>query len=259
MRNSGFLLAAMSNLKFFLAASFLLFAPFSIPAQSQMNDSERQLFDALNRERASQSLPALQWDDKLAKAARLHANRMAFYNVIEHQLSGEPALEVRLAEAGARFGSIAENIAVGPNPTVIHAGWMDSPGHRANILNSNLTAVGIAAVRGRGGLFAVEDFSQSVTVLSLEQQEKNVAALLTAMGWRVAEERNEARKTCASDGLAGTGARSMIRFETSDLSKLPEDVEKKIRSRPNHEAAVGACHANSAPGFAKYRIAVLFF
>jgi uncharacterized protein YkwD len=185
----------MRNFKFPMAGVFLLFTPFSVVAQSQMNDSERQLFEALNRERTSQALPALHWDEALAKAALLHARRMAFYNIVEHQLSGEPGLEARLTQAGARFGAIAENIAVGPNPESIHNGWMRSPGHRASILNPQLTAVGIAAARGPGGLFAVQDFAQAVAILSVAQQEKNVASLLAGMGWGVIDATDEDRKT----------------------------------------------------------------
>jgi len=229
-------------------------------AQLQRNDSERQLFEALNGERTAHGLSALQWDNALFKAARHHALLMLNLNRLEHQLPSESNLEGRLAEAGARFSAIAENIAIGPNPWIIHAGWMDSPGHRKNILDPRLTSVGIAAVRGPGGLFAVQDFSQSVPDLSVEQQEQKVVSLLTAQGFRSANATDGARKTCETDaGFAGTSAKSMIRFEVTDLNKLPEDLERKIRNGPYSKAAVGACHANGAAGFTRYRIAVLFF
>jgi hypothetical protein len=51
----------------------------------------------------------------------------------------------------------------------------------------------------------------------------------------------------------------MIRFEVTDLNKLPEEIERKIRTRPYSKVAVGACHTNAASGFTRYRIAVLFF
>jgi hypothetical protein len=249
----------MRNSKFLLAA-FLFFACMSANAQLQTNDSERQLFEALNRERATQGLGALQWDNALFKAARHHALLMLNLNRLEHQLPSESSLERRLSEAGARFAAIAENIAIGPNPRTIHAGWMDSPGHRNNILDPRLTSVGIAAVRGPGGLFAVQDFSQSVPDLSVAQQEQQVVSLLTAQGFRSASATDGARKTCETDaGLAGTGAKKMIRFETADLNKLPEDLERKIRSEPFNKAAVGACRTSGAAGFTRYRIAVLFF
>ncbi len=226
----------------------------------QRNDSERQLFESLNRERTAQGLSTLQWDNALFKAARHHALLMLNLNMLEHQLPNEPGLEARLAEAGARFSVIAENIAVGPNPETIHKGWMNSSGHRKNILDPRLTSVGIAAVRGPGGLFAVQDFSQVVPELSVEEQEKKVASMLTAQGFHLSNATDSARKTCETDaGLAGTSAKSMIRFEVADLNKLPEEIERKIRSGASGKVAVGACHANGAPGFTRYRIAVLFF
>ena len=250
----------MRNSKFLLAAAFLFFFSTRAHAQLQRNDSERQLFEALNRERTSQGLSALQWDNALFKAARHHALLMANLNMLEHQLPSESNLEGRLAEAGARFSVIAENIAIGPNPQIIHAGWMNSPGHRKNILNPRLTSVGIAAVHGPGGLFAVQDFSQFVPDLSVEEQEQKVVSLLSAEGFRSANATDGARKTCETDaGFAGTSARAMIRFEAADLNKLPEDIERKIRNEPYSKAAVGACRANAAAGFARYRIAVLFF
>ena len=247
-------------MRFLLAAAFLFFSSTRADAQLQRNDSERQLFEALNSERVAQGLSALRWDAALFKAARLHALRMADLNMLEHQLPSESNLEERLAEAGAHFSVIAENIAVGANPQSIHQGWMDSPGHRKNILDPRLTSVGIAAVHGPGGLFAVQDFSHVVPELSVEQQEEKVISLLAAQGFHMSGATEAARKTCASDGgFAGSSARAMVRFEVSDLSKLPEDVEKKMRSGPYSRAAVGACRANAAGGFTRYRIAVLFF
>jgi hypothetical protein len=250
----------MRNSKFLLAAAFLFFFSARANAQLQRNDSERQLFDSLNRERTAHGLSALQWDDTLFKAARQHALRMADLNILEHQLPNEPNLEGRLTEAGARFSVIAENIAVGPNPQTIHTGWMDSPGHRKNILDPRLTSVGIAAVRGTGGLFAVQDFSHFVPQLTVEEQEQKVISLLTARGFRSIDAKEGARKTCETEvGFSGTSARAMVRFEVADLNKLPEEIERKIRSEPFGKVAVGACRANRAAGFTQYRIAVLFF
>src|SRR5260370_14390340 len=137
---------------------------------------------------------------------------------------------------------------------------MDSHGHRKNILDPRLTSVGMAAVRGSGGLFAVQDFSQLVPELSVEEQEKKVASLLAAQGFHLSDATEDARKTCVSGAvLADTSAKSMIRFEVSDLNQLPEEIELKIRNRPYGKVAVGGCRANPAPGFTRYRIAVLFF
>jgi hypothetical protein len=250
----------MRNSKFLLAAALLFFYSTHANAQLQRNDSELQLFESLNRERTAHGLSALQWDDTLFKAARQHALGMADLNILEHQLPNEPNLEGRLTEAGARFSVIAENIAVGSNPQTIHAGWMDSPGHRKNMLDPRLNSVGIAAVRGTGGLFAVQDFSQIVPQLSVEEQEQKVVSFLTARGFLLTNAKDGARKTCETDaGFSGTSARAMVRFEVADLNKLPEEIERKIRRQPFGRVAVGACRANKPAGFTQYRIAVLFF
>jgi hypothetical protein len=254
MREARILLAAI------LLAILVIPAP-SASAQ-EISENERALFDAANRERAERSLPALHWDESLAAAARKHARRMAFYNVLEHQLSGEPDLKERLTDAGARFSMIAENIAVAPNSQTIHKGWMNSPGHRRNILDPNLTAVGIAAVRGNGGLFAVQDFSLPVPVLNMEQQEQKVISLLVAAGIRRVTASDDARKTCDLErGVSVEGNRSVqaMRFEASDLSKLPASVEKNLRVLSFQKAEVGACRTNGSSGFAHYRVAILLF
>jgi uncharacterized protein YkwD len=277
MRNFKFLLAPAGNSEFYfpaaartlnflfaaafpLAAGFLLLFSPNAYAQLQRNDSERQLFESVNRERTAQGFAPLHWDNNLFKAARKHALLMLNLNMLEHQLPNEPGLEARLAEAGARFAVIAENIAIGPDPQTIHNGWMNSPGHRKNMLDPRLTSVGIAVVRGPGGLFAVQDFSQFVPEMSVEEQEQKVISLLTAKGLRLADATSDARKTCEKDsGVSGTSAKSMMRFEASDLNNLPEEVEQRIHSGPIGKVAVGACHPKGTSGFSRYRIAVLFF
>lgn len=254
MKNPALLLAA---------ATFVFFVAASASAQSQTpprNESERELFELLNQERVANHLPELKWDDALFKAARKHALLMLDLNIMEHQLPGEQGLEERITAAGARFTYIAENIALGKDAATMHNGWMHSPGHRANILSARVTSVGIAVVRGSAGLFAVQDFAESFANESLEQQEKQVASLLTAKGLRVSGAAEDARRAC--DGLAGMPAgRSgvLIRFETGNLSEIPPDLDKKIRGEPYRNVSVGACRTREAAGFARYKIALLFF
>jgi uncharacterized protein YkwD len=166
-----------------------------VHAQAKTSNAERALFDAANRERAAQGLAQLRWDDALANAARQHVLLMAERNTLSHQFPGEAALQDRARLSGARFTEIAENVAEGPSAEVIHSSWMHSPPHRANLLDPELTAVGIAVVggasrdgAGRGGvgmLFAVEDFSQSVASLNIVEQERQVGAELAARGLQV--------------------------------------------------------------------------
>ena len=243
-----------------LAVIALLITSYSVYAQAEVPSAERNLFDALNRERTAQGLPALQWDESLAAAARQHAARMAQQNVLSHQLPGEAPVQDRATRAGARFSLIAENIAVAPNPAIIHSAWMQSPHHRENILDPQLTEVGIAVIKGGDGLFAVQDFSQAVANLNLNQQEHQVLADLNARGLRATQVTSDARKTCQLErGFAGTRPLSVVRFETADLSKLPSDLEQKLRTGRYHSAAVGACPGGGDSGFARFRIAVVLY
>lgn len=243
------------------AIEILLFVVASAGAQTQIpprNESERELFELLNRDRVANHLPELKWDDALFKAARKHALLMLDLNIMEHQLPGEPGLEERLTNAGARFTYIAENIASGRDSASIHNGWMDSPGHRANILSPRATAVGIAVVRGTSGLFAVQDFSRAFENESLEQQEKQVASLLAAEGLHVTGAPDDARASCdGSVHLPHSGA--LIRFETGSLSEIPPELKKKLHHEPFQNVSVGACRTPEAAGFARYKIALLFF
>jgi uncharacterized protein YkwD len=238
----------------------LLITTYSVHAQSEVVPAERTLFDALNRERTAQGLPALRWDEALASAAREHAVRMAQRNVLSHQLPGEPAVQDRATRAGARFSLIAENIAVAPTPATIHSAWMQSPHHRENILDPELNVVGIAVIKGADGLFAVQDFSQAVANLNFSQQEQAIIADLNARGLRGAQVTNDARKTCDMvRGFAGSRPLSVVRFESANLSKLPDNLEQKLRSGRFHAAAVGACQGGGSAGFTRFRIAVVLY
>ena len=205
-------------------------------------------------------MQSLKWDDALAAAAREHNQLMVRENVLSHQLPGEPSLEQRVAQAGAKYAMVAENVAIGPNPEEIHDGWMHSPGHKRNILNAQLTAIGIAVTRGTNGLFAVQDFSRQVANLSLAQQEEKAASLLRATELVAVDVNGDARKTCGMDsGYTGASVLYIIRFEVTDLDKLPDELLQKIRSRKYRKAAVGACQGDDAGGFTRYRIAVLLY
>jgi len=221
---------------------------------------EQALFDNANRERSKEDLPPLKWNTLLASAARQHAEIMAQHSAISHQFPGEPALVQRIAAVGARFSTVAENVAAGQDTDDIHYGWMHSPGHRANILDPKLTALGVAVVEARGRLFAVQDFSLAVAELNFDEQEKQVSALLKARGLVSVGQTEDARKECANQGVpVGNRAMSIVRFEAPDLGKLPEGLERKLHNQEVHRAEVGACAPVQEMNFPVYRIAVVLY
>ncbi len=227
-------------------------------SSSSPSADEKFLLDSANRERAEAGQQPLKWDYALAAAARQHALVMARQNLLLHQCLGERPLDQRAAQAGAKFSMIAENIAVGPNAEMIHDGWMHSTGHRKNILNADITAIGIAVTKGAGGLFAVQDFSRPVEDLSLAQQEEKLISLLKQFGMQLVNATEDARKTCSMErSFVGAPVSYVLRFEVADLNTLPDDLLKKIKSRAYRRAAVGACRGGDTGSFTRYRLAVL--
>jgi hypothetical protein len=223
--------------------------------------AERFLLSAANQDRASHQLPPLRLDEHLSLAARLHAYEMAKRGTISHQFDGEQDLATRAADSGAHFSLVTENVAEAPNSADIHDLWMHSAGHRANLLDPNVDAVGIAVVWSRGEFYAVEDFAHVIQKLTLAEQEVEVSQMLGQMGLAVAPPSEDARQTCQlSSGYAG--ARKpwfVMRYTSSDLHRLPEELKTRIASGKYREAAVGACVPERQSPFTSYSLAVLLF
>jgi len=238
----------------------LLLTPTLFAAHPQNSAADQTLLNAANHERAAAGLHPLQWDSALAAAAHKHALRMAQANQLSHQFPGEPPMQDRARQAGARFSMIAENVAQGPTVSGIHTQWMNSPPHRANILDPDLNAIGISVVQSGNMLFAVEDFSVSVPTLSLEQQEQEVASHLSGHDLHLTTSSADARRTCEMDrGWSGPRPASVLRYEMSDLGNLPEEVLQKVDSGKFHSAAIGACKSDATSEFSRFRVAILLF
>jgi hypothetical protein len=227
--------------------------------------AEQYLLAAANQERAARNLPLVHRDSNLARAAAQHAQAMAGHGSISHQFSGEPELSSRIAAMGVAFSLVSENVAEASSAVLIHDMWMHSPGHRANLLDPAVDAVGIRVIERNGELYAVEDFARTVPSLGLEQQESAIGALITQPG-RVAlnatpGDISSARQTCAmSSGFSGSHTPGFVmRFTSSNLTQLPTELKSLLASGRYRQAAVGACAGNSTGSFASYNIAVLLY
>ena len=257
-------------------AAFLLAAALVAVAHAQQRDrtpqlaKAEQLFALANQTRAQEGRGRLVWDQALADAAMKHCMRMAAEGPISHRYSGEPDLTARAGEAGAHFSLIEENIAVGSYPASIHQAWLNSPGHRANLLNADIDRVGIAVVAAQGVLFAVADYARAVPVLSPSEVESTVARLVRARGIPVRRDAAKARAACRLDhGLPPPSAGSdfhndmphfVMRWQDSNLDQLPSRLLESIASGQYRQAEVGSCPARDAEGaFTVYRVAVLLY
>jgi hypothetical protein len=207
-------------------------------------------------------LRPLRWDPSLFQAAVYHAQEMAERESISHQYDDEPDLTARGEGAGARFSEIAENVAEAPSAIMIHEAWMNSPHHRANLLDPKVDSVGISVVSRNGQLYAVEDFDRSVVKLSVEQQESAVQELVASTGSvKVRPTSDEARRTCAMEsGYAGSRQPWFtVRYTSADLTRLPSMLQQRLASGKYSEAEVGACAAQDTQNFSAYSIAVMLY
>jgi hypothetical protein len=229
--------------------------------------AEQYLVAAANQERAALGLGELHWDKSLARAASGHARVMAAHGSISHQFAGEPELTARGASAGVHFSVISENVAEAPSAVTIHTMWMHSEGHRKNLLDSSVDAVGISVIERGGELYAVEDFAKTVRAMSFEEQEAAVASLVLRPGLRVLNAEGDpevteaARKTCSmSSGFAGQRKPYFVmRYTAGSLTALPEQLTTRIATGKYREAVVGACKTGDSGPFTSYNIAVLLY
>jgi uncharacterized protein YkwD len=133
------------------------------PASVSKRTVVRATLCVLNAQRARVGARPLRLNRRLSRAARRHARDMARRNYFSHNSLGGASFVDRIRRAGylrrARAWTVGENLAWGTgrraSPRAILSGWMNSPGHRANILNGSFREIGIGLARGapirRGG------------------------------------------------------------------------------------------------------------
>ena len=132
------------------------------PPEATLTESQRQeqrVVELTNKERATAGCPALVANDQLATSARGHSADMAAQNYFDHKSQDGRTFVDRIKAAGyPRPG--AENIAAGqPTPEAVMDGWMTSPGHKANILNCGLKALGVGVAKGGSyGVYWTQNF-----------------------------------------------------------------------------------------------------
>ena len=228
-------------------------------------DAAEQLLAMANQSRAREGAPPLVWDAALAAAARKHCQRMVAEGPISHRYGGEPELSERASMDGAHFSLIEENIAVGSYAAEIHEGWMNSPGHRRNLLNPEVDRVGISVMMRGRQMYAVADYSKGVAVLSRTQIEAKVAGLVHTRGLAIRTDPRDARAACELDrGLPSTMTGNhpgfIMRWQSADLGQLPQQLVQRMGSREYRLASVGACTPQGdQTEFTQYRVAVLLY
>ncbi len=106
--------------------------------------NENKVLELVNAERAKQGLKALQMDESLRNVARLKSQDMSKNKYFSHTSPTYGSPFDMLKKFGVSYKSAGENIAQGyKTPEAVVTGWMNSSGHRANILNAKFTHLGV--------------------------------------------------------------------------------------------------------------------
>ena len=131
-----------------------------VPGYAQHAQSvEQRIFQAINQVRQENKLPPLKWNAKIADVPRSHSMRMATKRFFSHEDPKFGGPDNRLSTAGIAWRRCGENIfeEYGERDPVQSAirGWMQSSGHRKNILTREFTHTGIGVATQRDGGYTI--------------------------------------------------------------------------------------------------------
>jgi uncharacterized YkwD family protein len=113
---------------------------------STMNADEKEVFNLINKQRSSNGMQPLKMDDEVQRVAKIKAQDMVNNNYFSHNspIYGTPFQMIK--NFGISYKSAGENIAGNSNVEAAFNAWMNSSGHKANILGNSFTHTGIGIV-----------------------------------------------------------------------------------------------------------------
>lgn len=122
---------------------------------SSMNSNEKEVFELINKQRTNNGLKELKVDEELQRVARIKAQDMVDNNYFSHTSPTYGSPFQMLNSFKISYKTAAENIAGNSSNTGAVNSWMNSSGHKANILNSsyNYTGIGVVSSPKYGRIF----------------------------------------------------------------------------------------------------------
>jgi uncharacterized YkwD family protein len=113
---------------------------------SSLTADELETFNLINQQRANNGLSALKVDSELQRVARIKAQDMVNNNYFDHNSPTYGTPFNMMKNFGITYKTAGENIAGNSSNSATVTAWMNSPGHRANILNNSYNYTGLAVV-----------------------------------------------------------------------------------------------------------------
>ncbi|WCD84130.1 hypothetical protein KPP03845_100450 [Streptomyces xanthophaeus] len=122
-------------------------------------DAESAVLSLVNKERKAAGCDPLTANAKLSAAARAYSDTMARSGVMSHTGPDGSTMTSRVEAAGYAWSRLGENIARGQSDAdAVMNAWMNSSGHRANILNCDFREIGVGLHKGDGGPWWTQNF-----------------------------------------------------------------------------------------------------
>ena len=133
---------------------------FSITSFSSDKSEKKDIIKMVNKVRIEKNLPALKENKKLNILADKKAKIMAKENNLSHTAGGYNSFSDLIKEANIEYLAVGENIARNwKTPDDVMKAWLNSSGHRANILNKKFTHIGVGkAINSKGDVYWVQLF-----------------------------------------------------------------------------------------------------
>lgn len=228
----------------------------SISGVTDPNRDEKLLLDLINVERASRKLRPLRWDGMLSGLARTHAVDMRAIRKATHNSPRDGAdFRTRLARTPYRSSAAAENVAFNADVAKAHRALMASPGHRRNILDPGLTAIGLGVVVDSRDdwVWVVEDFATPIAHVTDEEAAAILRDALLAKRKRwasIPEDKAMSRRLrqmveeMVEDGTVrhaiggGVGVGWTLAFTSLDPTQPPDSALERIAKADGYALAV---------------------
>jgi len=125
----------------------------TVPNIDDIKAQENEVIRLVNAERAKNGLPALKTNWEVSRVARYKSQDMINKNYFAHQSPTYGSPFDMMESFGIKFSAAGENIAKGQKtPAEVMNAWMNSPGHKSNILSRSYTEIGVGLAKNKNGV-----------------------------------------------------------------------------------------------------------
>jgi uncharacterized protein YkwD len=219
------------------------------PPAASTEQAEQRLLASLNSDRMAAGLSPLLWDDRLAAVGRSHSDEMKRTRVVAHVSPTTGSAGDRVRAAKIKAGVVLENVARAYGIKEAHEALMSSPGHRANLMSSAATHIGIGVVfgnevSGRNEMFITQVFTRVPPKIDPASAVATVFRKLAAQRPVTSAPRLTVLAQPFADALAAGRPREKaydeIRARLEGLGKFYVRVETAISATADLDALDGA-------------------